>query len=72
MKVKEKEFPLNKIAYIGKEGTREKKKKMKKQRREKYRIAEYGDAFFGTFDWINERSFDISTRISEISDVSLF
>lgn len=50
MKVKEKEFPLNKIAYIGKEGTREKEEDEKKQRKEKYRIAEYGDAFFGTFD----------------------
>lgn len=35
MKVKEKEFPLNKVAYIGKEGTREKKKKMKKSSAEK-------------------------------------
>lgn len=30
MKVKEKEFPLNKIAYIGKEGTREKEEDEKK------------------------------------------
>lgn len=35
MKVKEKEFPLKKIAYIGKEGTREKEEDEKKTSAEK-------------------------------------